>query len=297
MLYNALHYLPCHLHAIKTVLVALEAGCQQQPPIGTTVSLNGSVFTEAPIQPSNPSATSSPSNGNLAGGAATIAGIVIGVLVGLLFLAGCVFVQYRKRRNRARARVRERLGGGRAQPFSFYQQQRARESEFSDISRGDYYQDVVMANTPPAVGGERRCDSFCSSVGGSPIDVDVDDDKPSASRPAKLSMAVPWPPPIHPSPREGGFHDILTTPPSTSTSTRSNLLISPIISPGFGIASPRIISPRWTRDTRPNEGGEAQQVETSTKDLKKKNSWGAVAPIESQNIQVKFDPPPKKAKK
>ncbi|KAI5461244.1 hypothetical protein BGZ63DRAFT_230622 [Mariannaea sp. PMI_226] len=264
---------------VSNFLVALEAGCQQKPTAGTPVSLNGTVFTDAPIQPSGPSSTSSPSNSSLSSGG--IAGIAIGILLVLLFLTGCVFVQYRKRRNRSRARVRARLA--RPQPFAFYQQERARESEFSDISRGDYYQDAL---TTPPVGG-RGMASPCSSISVSPVEVT----KQPGSRPTSLSMAVPWPPPIHPSPRVDTFSEALPTPPSTSTSIRSNL-ISPLFSPGFGVASPRIISPRWSRDARPNEG-EAQRM---NKELKK-NSWGAVAPTESRNIQIKFDPPPKRAKK
>ncbi|KAH6892079.1 hypothetical protein B0T10DRAFT_284344 [Thelonectria olida] len=261
---------------LSNFLVALEAGCQQQPSPGTPVSLNDTVFTAAAIQPSNP--TSAPSS-STALASASIAGIVIGILVALLILVGCVFIQYRKRRNRARARVRERLG--RSQPFSFYQQERARESEFSDISRGDYYHDSVPMDEQHQPQQPQQ-------------------QAPAKPRPANISTSIPWPSPVHPSPREASFRETYATPPSTSTSTRSNL-ISPLFSPGFGVASPRNMSPRFTRSSQPMgneyEGGGGQHSRGLSKELRKKQSWGAVAPTEIRTIQIKFDPPPKRPKK
>jgi hypothetical protein len=43
--------------------------------------------------------------------------------------------------------------------------------------------------------------------------------------------------------------------------------------------------------------GGGQRSGGLSKELRKKQSWGAVAPTEIRNIQIKFDPPPKRASK
>lgn len=82
----------------------LQAGCQQKPEPGTTVAIDGNVFSTEPIKITDPTpqATVDPSwfdQGPLDVGAK--AGIAAGALVVLLAIVGCFIVLRGKRRRRA----------------------------------------------------------------------------------------------------------------------------------------------------------------------------------------------------
>lgn len=82
------------------VLVALEAGCEQQPVPGTLLGLSGSLFSESSVNTTSNNTTASPKDdtpSHLSTGA--IVGIAVGT--GVLFLAGIVlFILYYCRQKR-----------------------------------------------------------------------------------------------------------------------------------------------------------------------------------------------------
>lgn len=89
----------------STVLVALDAGCQQQPAPGTPLGVNDTVFSLFPVvivDHSAPVDTYTPSGLTTA----QIAGIASGSAALLLLSAGCIFMAVRRRRNRARRAAR-----------------------------------------------------------------------------------------------------------------------------------------------------------------------------------------------
>jgi hypothetical protein len=81
-------------------LVALEAGCQQQPVAPKTVGLNGTVFSRTVIGIVDPTESKDASAGGPQMPTTTVAIIVVVCVVFILLLSGCMFIQYRKRRNR-----------------------------------------------------------------------------------------------------------------------------------------------------------------------------------------------------
>ncbi|KAF4838198.1 hypothetical protein CGCTS75_v000936 [Colletotrichum tropicale] len=86
---------------LANYLVALGAGCQQRPDPGTLIGLNQTVFTKGVISVVDPKdAASADKKDNATIPMTTIIGIVVGAVVLLLLIAGCVFIQYRKRRAR-----------------------------------------------------------------------------------------------------------------------------------------------------------------------------------------------------
>ncbi|KAL0943982.1 LPXTG-domain-containing protein [Colletotrichum truncatum] len=87
---------------LANYLVALEAGCRQRPDPGKVIGLNQTVFTKGVITAVNPIDQAKDSKDDKPSLPMTaIVGIVVGVVVALLLAAGCIFIQYRKRRARA----------------------------------------------------------------------------------------------------------------------------------------------------------------------------------------------------
>lgn len=87
-------------------MVALEAGCQQQPATGTVVGLNGTIFSTTAITAVDPSASAAAADAHAELPTTTVVGIAVGAIVILLAIAGFIFVRCRARRNRS-----VRLGG------------------------------------------------------------------------------------------------------------------------------------------------------------------------------------------
>ena len=87
-------------HFLTNYLVALEAGCTQQPAPGVPLGLNETIFSDHTIAVVDP-ATSLESEKKQSGpGTTTIVGIAAGAVVGLLVIAAVTFVCVRKRKNR-----------------------------------------------------------------------------------------------------------------------------------------------------------------------------------------------------
>lgn len=84
-------------------VIALEAGCLQQPAIGGVLGLNDTIFAPTTLKIVDPlTLIKGPEEKGLSGG--TIAGIVGGALAVLVVVSAITFVCYRKRKNR-RARA------------------------------------------------------------------------------------------------------------------------------------------------------------------------------------------------
>ncbi|KAH6987505.1 hypothetical protein BKA56DRAFT_669150 [Ilyonectria sp. MPI-CAGE-AT-0026] len=89
---------------LANFVTALQAGCEQQPVVGVTIGLDGSVFSTVPVNITEPSAvaTANPAwfdDGPISLGAKV--GIAIGGLVFILTILGCGIVWNGKRRRRA----------------------------------------------------------------------------------------------------------------------------------------------------------------------------------------------------
>ncbi|KXJ93370.1 hypothetical protein Micbo1qcDRAFT_194574 [Microdochium bolleyi] len=91
---------------LANYVVALDAGCQQQPGTGAAIGLSDTVFSSQVINSTDPSSTT---NKNSPSGLSTpvIIGIGVGGAAILVIAAGIVFVCCKRRRNR-----RVRLGDG-----------------------------------------------------------------------------------------------------------------------------------------------------------------------------------------
>ncbi|KAK2058541.1 LPXTG-domain-containing protein [Colletotrichum caudatum] len=90
---------------LANYLIALGAGCQQRPDPGKLVGLNSTVFTKGTVTAVDPRDTTKPAkDGNPALPMTAIVGIVIGAVVAFLFVAGCTFIQWRKRKARREGR-------------------------------------------------------------------------------------------------------------------------------------------------------------------------------------------------
>ncbi|KAI0024471.1 hypothetical protein F4780DRAFT_603265 [Xylariomycetidae sp. FL0641] len=85
---------------LANYLVALQAGCNQEPPAGTIVGLNDTVFSATMIGAVDPQDQHNADGSDSVISTGQIVGIVAGVLVLGLALAGFFFVRHRKRRNR-----------------------------------------------------------------------------------------------------------------------------------------------------------------------------------------------------
>ncbi|KAK3994724.1 hypothetical protein QBC44DRAFT_285471 [Cladorrhinum sp. PSN332] len=85
---------------LANLLVALEAGCKQQPAPNVILGLNETVFSDHIITIVDPSAIGKSEEKSSGIATTTIIGIVAGAVVGLLVIAAVIFVCLRKRKNR-----------------------------------------------------------------------------------------------------------------------------------------------------------------------------------------------------
>jgi hypothetical protein len=86
------------------VIIALTAGCQQQPAVGHQISIQGSLFQSTLINITNPINNTLPTYYFPPSGSLTLTakvGIAVGALVGILLVTGCFIVCRGKRRRRA----------------------------------------------------------------------------------------------------------------------------------------------------------------------------------------------------
>ena len=90
-------------HYLNNYLVMLDAGCQQTPAVGSTISVAGNPFSTVPMNVTTPTPTlasiPAPNYGPISLGARV--GIAFGALAGILALTGFCVVMNGKRRRRA----------------------------------------------------------------------------------------------------------------------------------------------------------------------------------------------------
>jgi hypothetical protein len=85
-------------------MVALEAGCNQQPTTGTVIGLNGTVFTSTQIAittASAPSSTASASAGSSGLSTGAKIGIIVGALIVILIIIGVSIIWWKKKQRKA----------------------------------------------------------------------------------------------------------------------------------------------------------------------------------------------------
>ncbi|CAJ2507516.1 Uu.00g087020.m01.CDS01 [Anthostomella pinea] len=85
---------------LANYLIALETGCKQQPPAGTVVGLNDTVFSLTTISAIDPNSETASGHHGSTLSTPQVVGIVVGAIVTVLAIAGIWFVCGRKRRNR-----------------------------------------------------------------------------------------------------------------------------------------------------------------------------------------------------
>lgn len=95
------------------VVVALEAACEQQPVLGATISLDGSVFESSIVNITQPAANSTSSYTSTTGDLSlnSKVGIAVGAIVILLAIAGFLIVCCGKRRRRRVLAEKARASG------------------------------------------------------------------------------------------------------------------------------------------------------------------------------------------
>jgi hypothetical protein len=264
-------------------LVALEAGCQQRPKPGATLGLNDTVFSERTIEMVNPSAPVAPGD-NYSLPNTSIAAIAIGGFVFLLAIAGCVFVQRRKRQKRSVLNRRSSM--------SFHCQARLtpRGTGFRNIDKeyvGQPYMDEAKSPSGSSLWNPRN--AMTSLRGGHKLDTFV----------PPLSQPPPVHTPVHQSPA-----DDISPMSAISSSSAAPLMAgqsrhpvtspnvdSPLYSPGFTITTPRLGQDSNNPWQQQRAGGSGRSFR------KKQRSSTTQSPVETRNIQLVFDPPPKKATK
>lgn len=266
-----------------SVLVALEAGCQQRPKPGATLGLNDTVFSERTIEMVNPSAPVAPGD-NYSLPNTSIAAIAIGGFVFLLAIAGCVFVQRRKRQKRSVLNRRSSM--------SFHCQARLtpRGTAFRNIDKeyvGQPYMDEAKSPSGSSLWNPRN--AMTSLRGGHKLDT--------------FAPPLSQPPPVHTPIQQSPADDI--SPISTLSSSSAAPLMagqsrhpatspnvdSPLYSPGFTITTPRLGQDSNNPWQQQRAGGSGRSFR------KKQRSSTTQSPVETRNIQLVFDPPPKKATK
>ncbi|KAM6522428.1 hypothetical protein FALCPG4_012088 [Fusarium falciforme] len=268
---------------ISNFLVALEAGCQQRPKPGATLGLNDTVFSERTIEMVNPSAPVAPGD-NYSLPNTSIAAIAIGGFVFLLAIAGCVFVQRRKRQKRSVLNRRSSM--------SFHCQARLtpRGTAFRNIDKeyvGQPYMDEAKSPSGSSLWNPRN--AMTSLRGGHKLDT--------------FAPPLSQPPPVHTPIQQSPADDI--SPISTLSSSSAAPLMagqsrhpatspnvdSPLYSPGFTITTPRLGQDSNNPWQQQRAGGSGRSFR------KKQRSSTTQSPVETRNIQLVFDPPPKKATK
>ncbi|KAF4469867.1 exo-alpha-sialidase neuraminidase [Fusarium albosuccineum] len=284
---------------ISNFLVALEAGCQQRPKPGATISLNDTVFSESSVGIADPSASLAPEDSHALPNS-SIAGIAVGGFVFLLISMGCIFVQHRKRKNRSAL--------NRPSSWSFRCQTHLtpRQPDFGPLDR-DYFGRPYMDEENSPIQPTQLNSHPRSAMSGLRTSHKLD----------TLCTSIPHPPAAHTTTHQSPAEDVSPTSSISSCSTTAPLLFnaplghqvaspgisSPLFSPGFSVASPR--TPRTPRSGTfpPREQSDSnnpwlqERASGSGKGFfKKRDTRSFQAPTETRNIKIVFDPPPKRAR-
>ncbi|KAI1640552.1 hypothetical protein F4809DRAFT_395433 [Biscogniauxia mediterranea] len=222
---------------LANYLIALEAGCQQQPPTGTLVGLNDTVFSQTTIGAVDPSSETSSRNNQSSMPIPQIVGIVVGAIVVVLAIGGFWFVCYRKRRNR-RLRLGGDLPGKRGRhrptsPLSFRCQTHLSPRSpafFHNSSDSAIEEEKAHTVSYPAWGfqttvtaqGRQTFRSFSSHGDGSPL--------PLQAITTTATPAIPGTVHYSTSPKAARFSpvDVEDSTPVSTTSTKSTAQLLPL---------------------------------------------------------------------
>ncbi|KAJ3529033.1 hypothetical protein NM208_g9939 [Fusarium decemcellulare] len=259
---------------ISNFLVALEAGCQQRPKPGATISLNDTVFSESSVGIVDPTASLAPEDSHSLPNS-SIAGIAVGGFVFLLISAGCIFVQHRKRKNRSALNRRSSWS------FRCQTHLTPRQPDFGPLDRDHFgrpYMDEENSPTraDPMEPPSPECHEWVTPA---------EDVSPTSSI-SSCSTTAPL---------------LFNAPPGHQVASPG--ISSPLFSPGFSVASPR--TPRTPRSGTfpPREQSDSnnpwlqERASGSGKGFfKKRDTRSFQAPTETRNIKIVFDPPPKRAR-
>lgn len=270
---------------ISNFLIALKAGCQQRPNPSTTLGLNDTVFSDRSISILDPSASLAPGDNHELPNT-SIAAIAVGVVAFLLITAGCIFMQYRKRKNLYPRNRRSSLS------FRCQTRLTPRTPGFHDL--------------PPYMDEERN---ISKSSLWSPSSVVRSPKENHKLGIITTIVSIPHPPPtkapLHTPSREdlspaesvSSCCDAVLLSNGTVQGSNTPCIASPLFSPGLSITTPR--SGTFPRDYHDSNNPWAQQPSSATSKgfLRKKQSRDSQAPSETRNIRIVFDPPPKKTRK
>ncbi|KAK3326458.1 hypothetical protein B0H66DRAFT_589067 [Apodospora peruviana] len=115
---NYEHCTPCvsaegRTEYLANYLIALEAGCLQQPAPGRILGLNDTIFSKTHISIVDPTTVAEPAAPSSGLATNTIIGIAVAALAVIVITSAVTFVCYRKRKNRrARAELEAKYYGG-----------------------------------------------------------------------------------------------------------------------------------------------------------------------------------------
>lgn len=119
---------------IANFIIALTAGCQQQPTAGQQISIQGSLFQSTLVNITNPTNNTLPTYYYPPSGSLTLTakvGIAVGALVGILLVTGCFIVCRGKRRRRAHLKKLARASYRAPEPAWMQKEWNSPESETS----------------------------------------------------------------------------------------------------------------------------------------------------------------------
>ncbi|KAI1266610.1 hypothetical protein F5Y18DRAFT_382030 [Xylariaceae sp. FL1019] len=243
-------------------LVALQAGCSQRPAAGSSLNLNGTVFSDTRVEATDTSSESSEKQLSLS--TAAIVGIAIGIVAVVGTIAGISFVCYRKRQNRRHlVGFESNSKGGHHRPgssLSFRCQTHLtpRTSAYPDLSQSMIEEEKDYASPYPAIGSHPPAAHSSTSMRMSPDwepqpqPQPLKSKTPSFSRPGpKLrslqttsTITPTMPEKVHysTSPKQSHFSPQAETPLSTTSnnSTSQLLPLRPYVPSEYGYSSPQI---------------------------------------------------------
>jgi hypothetical protein len=257
-------------HYLSNFLVALDAGCQQQPAPGAVLGINETVFTDNTIQVVDPSAPMDGSAYESSGlTTAAIAGIAVGAVVVLLFAVACGYMQFRKRKNRAARASRIARSSGMSFRCQTHLTPRS-PSHFAADNEAAAASRVTVEKPYVDPAAALSSNPIATAVPGWPSKIDT--------RVAVTSL--PSPRPIHASPSRSSPVDYTT--PTSTTSLRSNVPLLTGHSIAGGMSPPQ-------QDAEERHWG-------WNKDIPRSRMGPPVGgrPVDMSTIKTSFPPPPKK---
>lgn len=118
----------------SSVIIALTAGCQQQPASGKKISIQGGLFQSTLVNITNPTNSTIPTYYSPPSGPLSLTakvGIAVGAIVGILLVLGCFIVWRGKRRRRAHLKKLARASYRAPDPVWMQKELNSPESETS----------------------------------------------------------------------------------------------------------------------------------------------------------------------